>query len=164
MAIKEYTIMFQKEKIGASVKDLVANFDMVCLSFPLQLNLEAKDVVSDDWPEEDGEDWFEPTVLPLKAYDVDVDIGYSGDNWGSKIQAFLDYLTGHDTDGGVMMKMYDVHTGIGRRGVRFVSYEPNLSGYDGKLMTFTVRFRVTDPMTKVTVEYNTGGDVINLKV
>ena len=59
------------------------------------------------------------------------------------------------------MKMYDVHTGIGRKGVRFVSYEPNLSGYDGKLVTFTIRFRVTDPRTKVVPQYS-GSEIIAL--
>ncbi len=161
MAVVDYTILFQKEKTGSSLKDLVNDFDMVCLSFPLQLNLEAKDVVSDDWPEEDGEDWFEPDVLPLKAYDINVEIGYSGDNWGTKIESFLNYLTGQDGSG-VKIKMYDVHTGIGRKGVRFKSYEPNLSGYDGKLMTFTLRFRVTDPRAKVTPQY-AGSEITGLK-
>lgn len=59
------------------------------------------------------------------------------------------------------MKMYDVHTGIGRKGVRFVSYEPNISGYDGKLMTFTIRFRVTDPRTKIVPQY-TSGEITSL--
>lgn len=157
---ESYSILFQKEKTGSVLKDLVRDFNMVCLSFPLQLNLEAKDVVTDDWPEEDGEDWFEPSVLPLKAYDINVEIGYSGDYWSTKIESFLNYLTGQDGSG-VKMKMYDVHTGIGRKGVRFVSYEPNLSGYDGKLMTFTIRFRVTDPRTKVVPQY-TSGEITSL--
>jgi len=161
MAVADYTILFQKEKADSILKDLVKDFDMVCLSFPLQLNLEAKEIVSDDWAEEDGEDWFEPPVLPLKAYDIDVEIGYSGDNWRTKIESFLNYLTGQDGSG-VKIKMYDVHTGIGRKGVRFVSYKPNLSGYDGKLMTFTLRFRVTDPRTKVTPQY-AGSEITGLK-
>ena len=160
MAVADYTILFQKEKADSILKDLVKDFDMVCLSFPLQLNLEAKEIVSDNWAEEDGEDWFEPPVLPLKAYDIDVEIGYSGDNWRTKIESFLNYLTGQDGSG-VKIKMYDVHTGIGRKGVRFVSYKPNLSGYDGKLMTFTVRFRVTDPRTKVTPQYE-GSEITGL--
>lgn len=145
---KDYSIVFQKEKEGSPLIDLFDDFDMVCISFPFQLGFETKEVVTDDWTEEDGEDSYEPEVLKLKAYDLEAEIGYQGDDFKNKLQSFLDYLIGLDGNG-VKLKVYNPHSKIGRKGLRFIKYAPNISNED--IHTFKVTFRVTDPKTNITL-------------
>ena len=116
---KEYSILFQKPE--SPVKDLLTDFSMVCLDFPFRPWGETKDLVSDDWAGEDGEDTFFPEKLPMKAYDLKVEIGYKGD-LGSAYQSvtsLMNYLT---TDG-TELKIYNPYTGIGRRGVYLKEFE-----------------------------------------
>ena len=149
---EEYSILLQKEKEGAPIKDLVTDFELVCLSFPFQLGVEAKDVVTDDWVEENGEDSFVPDVLTLKAYNVDIEVGYKG-NEGTAltmVDSFIDYLIGLDGFG-VKLKIYNPHTNIGRQGVRFLKYEPSISFKSNgeEVYTFKITFRVEDPKTRI---------------
>lgn len=143
---EDYSIIFQKEKTGSPSKDLVSDFGMVCISFPFQLGFEAKDVTTDDWIEEDGEDSFEPDILTLKAYDLEAELGYQGEDFKAKLRAFLNYLIGLDGNG-VKLKVYNPHSKIGRKGLRFLKYEPVISSSD--VFTFKLTFRVTDPRTEI---------------
>lgn len=153
-----HSIVFQKEKAGSPVKDLISDFGMVCLSFPFQLGFESKDVTSDDWVDEDGEDSFEPDILPLKAYDLESVIGYEGAD-DTKLKSFLDYLIGLDGNG-ARLKAYNSHSKIGRKGLRFLKYEPEISSSDIK--TFKITFRVTDPKTIVSPTYDASNNVTAL--
>lgn len=146
--IEDYSIIFQKEKEGSPSKDLVSDFGMVCISFPFQLGFESKDVTTDDWIEEDGEDSFEPDILTLKAYDLEAEIGYKGEDFNTKLRAFLNYLIGLDGNG-VKLKVYNPHSKIGRKGLRFLKYEPVVSSSD--VFTFKLTFRVTDPRTEISL-------------
>ncbi len=151
----EHDIIFQKEKDGSPIKCLVSDFKMVCLSFPAHPPLEAKDVAIDDWPDENGEDSFEPDILPLKAYNLEVQIGYYGESGtaNTKVLDFIKYLLGHDNYG-AKLKMYNPHTGMGFKGVRFVSYTPEQYQYlSDDLMVFTITFRVTDPVNSTSPIY-----------
>jgi hypothetical protein len=145
---EDYSIIFQKEKPGSPRKDLVSDFGMVCISFPFQSGFETKEVTTEDWIEEDGEDSFEPDILPLKAYDLEAEIGYQGSNFKAKLKSFLDYLIGLDGNG-VKLKVYNPHSKIGRKGLRFIKYEPVFSSSD--VFTFKVTFRVTDPRTEISL-------------
>ena len=146
-------IKFQKEKAGSPIKDLTTDFNLVSLAFPFQLGFEAKDGVVDDWADEDGEDVYVPDVLKLKAYNLEAEFGYKGtlDSAQGAIDAFLDYLIGADGNG-VMLKIYDLFGKIGRKGVKFQKYDPEVSHKSNEdLYTFKVTFRVTDPKTKITL-------------
>lgn len=144
---EEYSIIFQKEKEGSPVKDLVADFSMVCTSFPFQLGFEAKEIYSDDWADEDGEDMADISTIKLKAYDLEAEIGYTGSDFNSKLDALVGYLLGSDGNG-IKLKVYNPHTNIGRKGIRFVKYEPEMSNPD--MRTFKITFRVTEPASRVT--------------
>lgn len=152
----DHDIIFQKEKDGSPIKCLVSDFDMVCTSFPPHPVLEAKDVTTDDWADENGEDSFEPDILLLRAYNLEVQIGYSGDAGTANIKIFdfLKYLLGHDGNG-VRLKMYNPYTNMGYKGVRFVSYTPEqYQNLSGDLITFTITFRVTEPASTVSPVYS----------
>lgn len=154
-----HSIIFQKEKEGSPIKDLINDFGMVCLSFPFQLGFETKEVTSDDWVDEDGEDSFEPDILPLKAYDLEASMGYEGTDFNTKIDTFINYLIGADGNG-AKLKVYNTHSNIGRKGLRFVKYEPEISS--SELNTFKVTFRVTDPRTSINPTYDINNNVTAL--
>ena len=62
------------------------------------------------------------------------------------MKSFIDYLTGLDGNG-VKLKVYNPHSKIGRKGLRFLKYEPIISSSD--VFTFKLTFRVTDPRTEI---------------
>lgn len=155
--VEAYSILFQKDIDGAKVKDLLVEWKMVCTEFPFELYPETKNLPKRDWVDEDGEETFIPNVLPLQAYDLEVEICYKGgvSTAYDKINSFLDYLIGEDGNGATL-KVYNPHTGIGRQKLYFLG----TNNYDfhstesGDLVTFKVKFRVTDPKTKIVPLYN----------
>lgn len=152
-----YSILFQKDSDGAKVKDLLAEWQMACTEFPFDLCPGTKDLPKRDWADEDGEDTFIPAILPLKSYDLEAGICYTGrmSTAHDRVSSFLGYLTGADGNGSTL-KVYNPHTGIGRRRLYFLG----ASGYDfhsdgsGDVVAFKVKFRVTDPKTEIVPSYN----------
>lgn len=149
-------IYFQKQKDGSPVKESVGDFDIWCKDFPFKIFGEAKDLASNDFSDEDGDDEFIPEVIRVKAYDVEVEFCYKGsvNSANTKIETFLNYLTGRD-GGGASLKVYDSYTGIGRQNVRFksVSREAELvrDASSGDIIIFQVTFKVNDPVTSLTL-------------
>ena len=104
-----------------------------------------------------GEDTYIPDKLPLKAYDLEAEMCYKGDLGTAydKIMAFQNYLTGENGDGATL-KIYNSHTGIGRQGLYLLEvgdFEFNKSNMD-EVLTFPVKFRVTDPRTQIIPSYS----------
>ena len=115
-------MLMQKMKDGSAVKDSLTDFGIVCTDAPFMPFGEAKELASNDWPDEDGEDTYIPAQIPLAAYDMEIGLAYKG-SLGScytKIKAFRDYVTGRDNSGGAM-KVYLPYPGIGRQNVYFKS-------------------------------------------
>lgn len=155
--VEAYSILFQKTVEGAKVKDLLTEWNMVCTDFPFELYPETKDLPKRDWIDEDGEDTFIPDVLPLKAYDLEAGICYTGEiaTAYNKIVSFLGYLIGEDGNGATL-KVYNPYTNIGRQNLYFLG----ASDYDfhstenGDVVTFNVKFRVSDPKTEIVPSYS----------
>lgn len=151
---KPYSIYFKKS--GGTVIDSNTQWNIVCKEFPFILYGEAKELSKRDWYDEDGEDTFFPTKLAIAAYDLDVEFAYKGvvNSANTKIRAFLDYLTGRDSAGGTELSVYDTYTQIGRQGLYFKDVKPDVfvrKTDEGDVVTFTVTFRVTDPVTDITL-------------
>lgn len=96
-----------------------------------------------------------PEEIKLKAYDIEVEFAYKGaiGTANSKIESFLDYLTGKG-DTGTNLKVYDTYTKIGRQGVYYKSIDQDLfvrKSDEGDVVTFKITFRVTDPRTPITL-------------
>lgn len=163
MAVKSYSILFQKAKEGSPVKDLFADFSMGCVAFPFKLSGEVKELPTDDYPDEDGEDTFIPSNLVLKAYDLDVDFSYKGNNAERDVSGFIDYLLGYDGNG-ASLKVYNPYTNIGRHKIYITSYnEPEYNRSDeGEVANFSVAFRVTDPRTRIVPVYDEDNNVTRL--
>lgn len=150
---KPYAILFKKMKNDALVVDTLDNWGIVCKDFPFKMYGEAKELPSNDWKDEDGEDEYVPSVLPIASYEMEVEFAYKGDanSANVKICSFLDYLTGRDGSGAEMM-VYDTYTMIGRQHVRFVGVSDDVfyrQESDGDVVVFAVTFKVNDPMTDI---------------
>lgn len=147
-----FAILFQKAS-EEEANDSIAKWGIACTSFPFKLDGGAKDLATRDWPGEDGEDAFIPDVLPLKAYDLTVDMVYVGplgqayDN----IMEFRDYMTGADGKG-ASLKVYNSHTKIGRQGVYWLEMgDIKFSKEaDEEVLQFPLKLRVSDPKTSIT--------------
>lgn len=151
---KPYAILFKKMN-DALVVDTFDNWGIVCKDFPFKLYGEAKELSSQDWMDEDGEDEYVPSELKIASYEMDVEFVYKGDmnTANVKIKEFLDYLTGRGGTG-AELQVYDTYTKIGRQKVRFVSIEDDIfwrQEEGGDVVVFVVKFKVNDPVTDITL-------------
>lgn len=160
-------MMKQQSYNGSSYTDVSSAIDtyetykIVCQEFPFKYLPESKDLAKRDWYDEDGEDVYVPTDgLKMKAYDLEVKFMYSGSksDMHDKLRTFIDFLYGKNSGGAPFLAVYDEYTGIGLRGL-YVSEVPNdLYDYsdigDNGIAIFKVKFRVTDPVTRLNNQLN----------
>ena len=153
--MKPYSILFKKA--AGAVVDTQNQWKIVCKDFPFKLFGSAKDLPSQNWFDEHGAEEYIPKTLFMDAYDIKVEFAYKGvrDSANTAIRGFLNYLTGNDgLNQGAELMVYDTYTKIGRQKVRFVSVDNDLivrNDSEGDVFTFTVEFRVNDPMTDITL-------------
>ena len=143
-------------KTGSStVVDSVRDFGMYCKEVPFTIFGEAKELSSDDYKGEDGEDEYIPKKLPLKSYTIEVTFAFKGDRDSANkaLVSFMNYLTGRDgNDEGAEFDMYSSYTNIGRQKCRFVSIsnDAELVRKDGYDILFPkITFKVNDPATDI---------------
>lgn len=140
------------------MRDILQDFKMVCMNFPFKIGGKIKELPKRDWADGDGEDTYIPKELPLEAYDLEIEVCYKGDlnNAYDRILFFRDYLTGKD-GGGAELKIYNSHTGIGRKGIFLLDmgdFEFAKSNMD-EVVKFKMKLRVTDPKTQIVPVYGT---------
>lgn len=146
------------------VVDTQEKFRVACQEFPFKKQPEIKEPPKRDWFDEDGDDVYIPTDgVKFKAYDLEATFIYVGSKSTIRedISNFIDFLYGRkDSDGnkmtgGVMLSIYDEYTETGRRGVITINMNNTLyrnADYDpDAIATFKVKFRVTDPVTDITL-------------
>lgn len=140
--------------VGQAV-DTQTAFHVVCQEFPFIRLPEAKDVAVYDWPDENGEDMYLPSVIKHKAYDLDATFLYVGTqaNMNTELNAFIDFLFGRNTNGSPLLAVYDEYTQTGRRGVYVKSVDNELFVYDTAnaevVGQFKVKFRISDPVHEI---------------
>lgn len=149
-----YSIVFQKEAQSAPLKDLLDNFSIVCTSFPYARNVDTKELPKNDWFDENGEDVFIPPSVKFKAYDITIGLCYCGVKGTglAKINSLRNYLSGV-SDNCASMKIYNSHTGFGRKGVYLKSFgEMEFSVLNGnEIIEFDITLGVTDPATDISM-------------
>lgn len=152
---RPYAIYFKKMKSDALVVDTLDNWGIVCKEFPFKLYGEAKELPSHDWKDEDGDDEYIPSKLPIASYEMEVEFAYKGEmnSANTNIKDFLFYLTGRDGSG-VELMVYDTYTKIGRQHIRFVNVNEDVlyrQEEGGDVVVFSVTFKVNDPVTDITL-------------
>lgn len=149
---RPYTLLMQKSASDSPVRDLYETFGFVCTDVPVTMFADIKELDSNDWKDEHGEDAYIPDTLMIKAYDWDIAVCYKGDagTGPAALRTLLDYLTGLDGSG-VEMKLYSPYTGVGRSGC----YYKGSSGHslhriiNEDIVEVTLRFRVTSPVANI---------------
>lgn len=141
-----------------SVIDTQAAYHVVCQEFPFKYLPETKDLAKRDWYDEHGDDVYVPTDgLKMKAYDLEVTFLYVGsrENMGNELKSFVKFICGRNNGGAPMLAIYDEFTGIGKRGCYVTDVNNDLYVYDDAnehvVSKFKVKFRVTDPVTDITL-------------
>lgn len=149
--------LIKKNKESAKVFDTMETWNIGCLEIPFIPIGKAKELPVTEWSDEDGDDEYIPDTIPIEAYEIEISLACvcnAGEAY-SKIMSFFNYITGRDeaNPGGELI-IYDTNTGIGRKGVRYSeygddAYKMNQGGQDTIL--FTVKFKVNDPVTQMTL-------------
>lgn len=152
---KPYAIYFRKMKNDALVVDTLDNWGIVCKEFPFKLCGEAKELPTNEWMDEDGDDEYVPEELKMASYELEVEFVYKGEfgEANTKIKGFLDYLTGRDGSG-AELEVYDTYTKIGRQHIRYVGVEEDVMWRQeegGDVVVLVVTFKVNDPVTDITL-------------
>lgn len=121
-----------------------------------------------------------PSKLMFEAYDAEFEMAYYGKELATNpfdldlafthISAFKKWLTGNDTTSGTgsELKIYSPYSTIGRQGcylieisdedpqVQLAQQGSNL--YHENVVTFKVKFRVTDPMTDISLTQSSSSE------
>lgn len=148
------TLLLRKRD-GATVGDVVstlAEWNIACRDCPFKDDGDSKEVYSNNWKDEHGEDAYIPSVVYSEAYDLEVGLVYKGELGSAypALKSFRDYLRGIDGDG-AELEVYNPHTGIGR-GKCYLKSFPTKDFFQSNIdegLEFSVVFRVTDPVTDV---------------
>lgn len=166
-----FTLLFQKGE--GSVVNSFTQWGIVCCKVPFKAGGKSKDLPKRDWHDEQGEDTFLPGKLMFEGYDAEFELAYQGQELATNpfnlslavtaINNFKKWLSGNDTEegSGSELKIYSPFAAIGRQGCYLLEISDedpcvmtktqggNL--YNENVVTFKVRFRVTDPMTNITL-------------
>ena len=168
--MKYFRFYIQKEGTDSSgaaypIKESGKDFNVYEKECKFYGGRETKDIPKRDWYDQNGDDEFTPTTPVYKSQDVDVKFAYKGALFSANayIKNFMEYLATGGT-----MKIYDEYNRIGRQSVRFVGIPDDAELHrkkDGadEALIFTVKLKVNDPVTDVTIETDTDGNVTGLK-
>ena len=163
---------FYTQKEGADtsgnaypVKESGKDFHVYLKECKFYGGIELKDVPKRDWHDSNGDDEFISTNPTYKSKNIDAKFAYKGKLFSANkaINAFMEYLASCGS-----MKIYDEYNQIGRKKTRFVCVSDDATLYrkmDGadEALVFTVRLKINDPVTKVTLIKDKDGNVIELK-
>lgn len=142
-------------KSTGSVKSSLASFGFAVLDIPWP-PFKAKELATRDWPGEDGEDVYIPARIPAAAYDIEIEMVYKGsrETAYTKYCALRNYLSGADGSGAELM-VYDPYKRIGRKGVFLKAMDDGefMRSNVDEILSIPVTFRVSDPVTDITLTY-----------
>lgn len=143
--------------VDASALDTSVQWGMVAKTNPYPAMPTPKTPYSNSFNDEDGDDEY-LDVIKYQSFEFEVEFYVktyaSGTSSAAsvlrqQVQAFFDHIkTGE-------FKVYDAHTGLGRRKVRYAGYKETDDGFkavdDWARLIFSITFKVNDPMTAMTL-------------
>lgn len=113
-----------------------------------------KNITSQSWYDENGDDEFIPSVLYYEPIEATIEFVYKGTVAQAKTQiiAFISYLQGGE------FKFYDEFYQKGYGATRVLNFSDANFVYDGVsedtgVATFTVEFKINDPVTDIVLRY-----------
>lgn len=142
--------------------DTLEKYGLFIKHAPYKAFPQIKNLVTQDWPDENGEDvWLPKTGIVNKAYDFNAEfIYYADDGMATEnIRAFANEIKGK------WLQIYDTYTKMGRKGVYVSEFDPDPPFKRRKIQVreldesgtpairdyvyFKVKFMVNDPNTDV---------------
>ena len=135
-------------------------FGFVTQDEPTILSAKVKNVESNDFYDEDGEQEWAARRLRLQAYTMSITFISQGSKYElhKRIEKFRNYLCGIEGTG-TMLMLYEDWYKTGYKDVRLSELTDNLKykqiSEDYFVISFNVKFKVNDPLTKV--ELNSDG-------
>lgn len=167
-----YTLLIQKG--GGGVVNTYTQWGIVCCKVPFRAGGETKELPTNNWYDEHGEDSYKPSKLMFNAYDAEFEMAYAGQELASnpfdldlaftQIDDFKKWISGNDTEAGSgsTLKIYSPFSTIGRQECylkeisdeepHVQTKEQNGNLYHENVLTFKVAFRVCDPMTNIVLD------------
>lgn len=166
-----YTLLFKKG--SGNVINSYSQWGIVCAKVPFKAGGKTKDLPNREWHDEHGDDTYIPSQIMMEGYDAEFEMVYCGKELHSNpfnlslartnIENFKKWLSGNDSSSGTgaEMKIYSPYSTIGRQGCylkEIDNEDPHLqlrqdggNLYHENIVTFKVKFRITDPMTQITL-------------
>lgn len=128
--------------------DTNAQYGLVIKHAPFSIAPKPKNIITQSWKDEDGDDVFLPGTITREAYDLELEFVYfqPDNDANSQIRKFVSDISGK------WLKVYDTYTKIGRQAVYMVEADddPQFRRREGRdCLVFKVKFRVNDPNTNV---------------
>lgn len=140
------------------VKESVSTWGIWCKDIPFLPMSKVKSPAKRTWNDEHGDDeYIGEGGLYLESYEIDIEFGCKKmssaigkaqvDDVRVRVGDFLQYLRGG------MLKIYSSYTRIGRQNVRLESFDKGTwkSENGQEFLVFTIKFKVNDPVTDVTL-------------
>lgn len=131
------------------VFDTLDSYGLWIKHVPLSLFPKIKDVVSQKWQDEQGDDvWLPPTGIMSESYDLSIDFVYYW-NDGMAMQRIRDFI---ERIKGKWLKIYDTYSNTGRQGVFLQEFDANPTYQrrgEHDTVILKVKFKVNDPSTDV---------------
>ena len=168
-------LLFQKG--SGSVVNSFTQWSIVCCKVPFKAGGKTKELAKNNWYDEQGEDAYIPSKLMFEAYDAEFELAYKGQELATnpfnlslaltQIKTFKKWLSGNNdptnypNGTGAALKIYSPFATIGRQGCYLLEIsdedpcvmtkQDGANVYHENVVTFKVKFRVTDPMTDITL-------------
>lgn len=128
--------------------DTLLKYNLYIKHVPFTVMSKVKNIITQTWKDEDGDDVFIPENIVHEAYDLELEFVYwdPTDSANAMIRQFIDEIKGK------WLKVYDSYTKMGRQGVYVISADddPRFLRREGRdCLVFNVKFRVNDPNTNI---------------
>lgn len=129
--------------------DTKERFGLYIKHAPFSLRPKPKNIITQQWKDEDGDDVFIPDTIYHEPYEMELEFIYlRQDNMANvNINAFLDEIEGR------WLQIYDSYTQMGRQAIYMVETTNDADfkrrNYDH--VSFSVKFKVNDPDTNITL-------------
>lgn len=151
--------LYIKKAGSQTTVDTTTAYGVYVAEMPYLLLGEAKELPSNNWHDEHGDDEYIPSVLMMEAQEVEFTFAYKGDlsTASSSILSFIDFLRGADGTG-AEFSWYDPYWKIGRQATRYMELDDDAEygeyeegGTKKCMVKFKVTLKVNDPVTRITL-------------
>lgn len=131
--------------------DTLKKYGLYIKHSPFGLAPKIKNIISQSWLDQDGDDVYIPRAVTYEAYELNLEFVYckGGEaraEANAKIAAFIQEISGK------WLQIYDSYTHQGRQAVYLESFDDDPKFQrrgNNDVIVFTAKFKVNDPLTNI---------------